>query len=290
MDQETELLLRLAANHLYLAQFEPLRAIILTLRSKTPNLSVAVLQSIVANSGRFQNVLWSDSCPNPSLLTYLSTLELMQFDDACSAWSFDAETLKLRVEFLLYVQILCDRVSDRVRNVSEVTSVDTSDNLEDVNSELDGCVHVLAKVLALGVRRLRADVAISEGVGSSGGVDRVSSDVASIEETELVCLRKVIWEYPDIFDALCWNVHRQLQGWNVDDSGLALAVHRDENVGRNFLLEEEDMKVMGFMRKRVQLSHLDAIRECVKDVNEDGAIKHVRFLHLDHGVEETEYQ
>ncbi|OMO80016.1 hypothetical protein CCACVL1_13235 [Corchorus capsularis] len=34
MDKETELRSRLAANHLHLAQFEPLRAMLLTSRTK----------------------------------------------------------------------------------------------------------------------------------------------------------------------------------------------------------------------------------------------------------------
>ncbi|EXB99394.1 hypothetical protein L484_016370 [Morus notabilis] len=93
MDNEPEILARLAANHLFLAQFEPLRAIIHALRAKDPELALTVLQTIVAHSGQFENVLWSSSCASPSLLTYLVTLELLQFDNASSVWSFDREKL-----------------------------------------------------------------------------------------------------------------------------------------------------------------------------------------------------
>ncbi|XP_031374174.1 uncharacterized protein LOC116188838 isoform X3 [Punica granatum] len=278
MDKETELLLRLAANHLHLAQFEPFRAILLTLRAKNPDLARTVLQTIVANSGRFDEVLWSRSCSTPSFLTYLSALELLQFDNASSAWSFDSEALRLRVEFLLYVQILFDRVLERVKK-------GPSEDSGDVNNELRGCASALGKALELGVRRLKADV--TEG---GGDVDRASSSVVSVEESELTYLRVVVWEFADIFDSLCWSVKQQLQGWAVDDSGLALMVHRDENVSRDYLQEEEDVKVMGFMLKRVQLSHLDAIKECVGQGDEEGAISRLKFLHLNYNVEDEQYR
>lgn len=289
MDKETELLLRLAANHLYLAQFEPLRAVLLTLRAKNPDLARSFLQTIVANSGRFEKVLWSRSCSTSSHLTYLSALELLQFDNACSVWSFDSESLRLRVEFLLYVQILFDGVSDRIKKAPS-TSAEKSKGFMHVNNELSRCCLVLGQLLELGVRRLKADVTEDGGSENLGGEDRVSSIVVSIEVSELICLREVVWEYADIFDALCWNVKQQLQGWAVDDSGLALMVHRDEKMSINYLQEEEDAKVMGFILNRVQLSHLDAIKDCVNKSDEEGAINHLRFLHFNYNVEDEDYR
>ncbi|EXC08903.1 hypothetical protein L484_003282 [Morus notabilis] len=105
MDNETEILSRLAANHLFLTQFEPLRAIIHALRAKDPELALDVLQTIVAGSGWFENVLWSYSCPSPSLLMYLATLELLQFNNTSSVWSFNRETLRLRAKFLYWFSI-----------------------------------------------------------------------------------------------------------------------------------------------------------------------------------------
>ncbi|CAM8961576.1 unnamed protein product [Rhodiola kirilowii] len=47
MEKEIELLSRVAIDHLYLAQFEPFRAIIHSLRARNPDLALAILQTIV---------------------------------------------------------------------------------------------------------------------------------------------------------------------------------------------------------------------------------------------------
>ncbi|KAK1551145.1 hypothetical protein Q3G72_031043 [Acer saccharum] len=301
MDKEIELLLRLAANHLHLAQFEPLRATLLALRTRNPDLALAVLQTIVSNSGRFDDVLWSASCPSPSLLTFLSTLELLQFDDpTSSAWSFDPDTLRLRAEFLLLIQMLIDRLLKRTRkdidldslekekekdvlNESEsfnerVELLDKIEELGDGNGEFGECVRVLDRFMELGVKRLKPDVDTSENldVDSGGGGNVV------IEEGELMCLRKVILEYADVFDALSWNVQRQVRGWEGFDSSCAI-VERDEK-------EDEDKRVLGLIQKSVQLAHLDAMKECMKEGDEEGAVSRIRFLHFDYGVEEAEYR
>ncbi|CAM8967442.1 unnamed protein product [Rhodiola kirilowii] len=51
MEKEIELLSRVAIDHLYLAQFEPFRAIIHSLRARNPDLALAILQTIVSNGG-----------------------------------------------------------------------------------------------------------------------------------------------------------------------------------------------------------------------------------------------
>ncbi|KAK4796426.1 hypothetical protein SAY86_028752 [Trapa natans] len=289
MDEETELLIRLAANHLYLAQFEPLRAVLLTLRAKNPGLSRSFLQTIVANSGRFEKVLWSRACSTPTHLTYLSALELLQHDDACSLWSFGSDTLRLRVEFLLYVQILFDGVSDRIRSVPS-TNEEKSEEFGHVSDELNRCRQVLGQLMELGVRRLKADVAKDGGSGNLGGDDREKTVVVSIGESELTCLREVVGQHADILDALCFNVKQQLQSCAVDDSGLALTLHRDEKMRINYVQEEEDAKVMGFILNRVQLCHLDAIKDCVDKNDEEGAINCLRYLHFDYNIKEEEYR
>jgi zinc finger FYVE domain-containing protein 26 len=308
MDKETEILSRLAANHLHLAQFEPLRAVLLALRSRNPELALAVLQTIVARSGRFQNILWSTSCPSPPLLTYLSTLELLQFDNnATSAWSFDPETLRLRAEFLLLVQHLIDRVSESLRKNFDLESLEKvkekdgssesesyderaevlekGEELRDSNGEFDDCVRILDRILELGVKRLKPDVDVDDGDGNGNGI---SSGAASIEEGELVCLRKVALDYADVFDALCWNIQRQVRGWEGYDLGLSI----NENARREDLSEEEgeDLRVLGLIQRSVQLAHLDAIKECLKEGDVEGAIPRIRFLHIDYGGEETEYR
>lgn len=315
MDKETEILSRLAANHLFLAQFEPLRAVILALRDRNPELALAVLQTVVAHCGRFENVLWSSSCPSPSLLTYLATLELLQFDNASSVWRFDPEALRLRAEFLLLVQQLIDRVSEIMRKEFDLESIgkererdglgesesesfeeraelldkseDKSDDLRAASGELDSSVGVLDRILELGVKRLKADVVVDDVDYD----DRTRKQVVAIEEGELKCLRKVIWEYADVFDALCLNIERQVRGWEgYEPSGLAITTPSEENVRVYTPEEEDDVKVLGLIQRTVQLAHLDAIKECVKEGNVNEAVSHIRFLHFDHGVEESEYR
>ncbi|KAG2699968.1 hypothetical protein I3760_07G212600 [Carya illinoinensis] len=306
MDKEVQILSRLAANHLRLAQFEPLRAIILALRSRNSDVAVAILQTIVAHSDRFENILWSPSCPSPPLLAYLSTLELLQFDNASSAWSFDPETLRLRAEFLLLVQQLIDRVSESMRKnfdfenmekdflaeseglEERAVALDKSEDLRDANSELDDCVRVLDRVLELGAERLKPDV---EGDDNNRSATWVSPGAMPIDEGELMCLSRVILDHSDVFDALCWNIQRQVRGWESYDSGLAITVQGGENAKKEeFSVEEKDLKVLGLIQRIVQSAHLNAMKECMKEGDVEGAISRIRFLHIDSGVEGAEYR
>ncbi|EOY29640.1 Zinc finger FYVE domain-containing protein 26 isoform 2 [Theobroma cacao] len=308
MDKETELLSRLAANHLHLAQFEPLRATLLALRTKNPDLALAILQTIVANSARFENIVWSPSCPSPSLLTYLSTLELLQFNDPTSIWSFDPDTLRLRAEFLLLVQVLIDKVLASLRRDVDLDKIekekeceregfeaekpellDKSEDLKEGNDDLGDCVRVLDRFLELGMRRLKPDVVMESGDEDGREESKAVLEEVLIEEEEMVCLRKVIMDYADVFDALCGNIQRQLKGLEGGDLGMAIMVRREDNV-RVDSVDEEHKRVLGLIQKNVQLAHLDAIKNCVKDGDIEGAVSLIRFLHLDYGVEEVEYR
>ncbi|KAE8722724.1 hypothetical protein F3Y22_tig00013738pilonHSYRG00078 [Hibiscus syriacus] len=306
MEKETELLSRLVANHLHLAQLEPLRATILALRTKDRELARAILQTIVANSGRFENIAWSPSCPSPALLTYLSTLELLQFNNPTSIWSFDPDTLRIRAEFLLLVQVLIDKILASLRrdvnldNIEKKESesdgfeeekpelLDRSEDLKEGNGELGDCVRVLDRFLELGMRRLRPDV-VMDGCDDGGGEeDKAVLEKVLIEEEELVCLRKVIMDYADLFDALCTNIQRQLKGLDDVDLGMAIMVRREKVRVDSF--DEEHKGVLSLMQKSVQLAHLDTMKVSTKDGDIEGAVSHIRFLHLDHGVEEVVYR
>lgn len=260
MGKETEILCRLAANHLHLAQFEPLRGILIALRTRNRDLARQILQTIVARSGQFPNIAWSSSCSSPALLTYLSTLELLQLDDASSAWNFDSESLRLRAEFLLLVQHLIDVVSED-------------------EGQLEMCKRVLDGVLELGVKRLRADGEVERSESS------VTASVAPVEEGELTSLRKLALDHADVFDALSVNIHRQIRQWECEDPGLAIAVKGDEE-----LVAEEDVRVLFGIQKMAQVAHLDAIRDCLKDGDAEGAVSHLRFLHFGYGLEQSEYR
>jgi zinc finger FYVE domain-containing protein 26 len=95
-------------------------------------------------------------------------------------------------------------------------------------------------------------------------------------------------DYAYVFDALCWNIQRQVRGWECYDLGLSI----NENARREDLSEEEgeDLRVLGLIQRSVQLAHLDAIKECLKEGDVEGAIPRIRFLHIDYGGEETEYR
>lgn len=266
MGKETEILCRLVANHLHLAQFEPLRGVLLALRTRNSDLARHILQSIVARSGRFPNIAWSPSCSSPALLTYLSTLELLQLDDATSVWNFDSETLRLRAEFLLLVQHLIDLASD----------------VEDGGDELKLCTSVLDRVLELGFRRLRVDDDDDEDGG--GEIERSESE-NSVEEIELMSLRKLVLDRGDVFVALSENIQRQIKvrQWECEDSGLAVSVS-----GNDELEVDVIVKVFVGIQKMAQVVHLDAIRESLKVGDVDGAVSHLRFLHFDYGLDQSE--
>lgn len=189
MGRETEFLCRLAANHLHLAQFEPLRGVLLAIRARNRDLARAILQTLVARSGRVPNVAWSHSCPSPALLAFLSALELLQLDNASSAWSFDAETLRLRAEFLLLVQDLIDLVPEE-------------------GGECGKCRSVLVRVLELGAKRLRVE---EDG--------EIEGNEIVVEEGELVSLRRLILDHASVFHALCGNIQRQIRHGEGEGEG-----------------------------------------------------------------------
>ncbi|XP_059645057.1 uncharacterized protein LOC132286709 isoform X2 [Cornus florida] len=297
-DRDTELLSRVTANHLFLAQFEPFRATLLSLRARNPDLARAILQTVVARGGRFDSVIWSQSCPSPSLLTYLSTLELLQFNDASSIWSCDPETLRLRVEFLLLVQTITSRVSESLRRVidlegfeKDVGELESQDSraelmaenpeLREFNGDLVESLRVLDKISELGLSRLKPDLVVVDegeiGGSSSGGV-------VSLEESELICLKRVILENSDLFDALCENIQKQILWVENDDSGLAITLRTE---GKR---SEEDVNGLKLIARSVQIAHLDAMKECLKESDEGVVVSHIRFLHLNYGVEEIEYR
>lgn len=313
-DKETEILSRLAANHLYLAQSEPLRAIVVALRVRNPELALSILQTIVSRSGRFDNVTWSPSRPSPALLTYLATLELLQFDNASLIWGFDHETLRLRAEFLLLVQNLIDRIvgSTRKELDTEVINKEGEEEVStaiepieergnsldvqegepnDVPAEVRDCVQVLVKVLELGVKRLKI-----EGAGAGAEVDDRQSDdtrppprAGLVDEEELTCLSRVIGDHAVAFDALCSNIQRQVGSNNCSSSSLAIT-ERSNDDETKVLNEEEDVKCFASIQRCVQKTHLSHLKECLRKADVDGAVSRIRFLHVEHGVDEDEYR
>ncbi|KAA8525316.1 hypothetical protein F0562_007171 [Nyssa sinensis] len=263
-DKDTELLSRVAANHLFLAQFEPFRAILLSLRARNPDLSRAILQTIVR--------------PRRPLRHYI--------------WSFDPDALRLRVEFLLLVQTISSRVSESIREFIDLEGIEKdvdklesqdlraeliaeNEELKELNSGLTESLLVLDRILELGLNRLTPNQRVSE---------RSSGDIALLEEAEFMGLRRVILENADLLDALCGNIQKQVQWVEHDDSGLAITLQKEEKQSK------EDEKLLKLIQRSVQIAHLDAMKECLKESDVEGVVSHICFLHLDYGVEENEYR
>uniref|UniRef100_A0A0E0MYR1 ZFYVE26-like TPR repeats domain-containing protein n=1 Tax=Oryza rufipogon TaxID=4529 RepID=A0A0E0MYR1_ORYRU len=234
-EREAALLARVAANHLYLGQFEALRAALLSLRRRAdPGLAAGFLRAVVAAGGRVPGVLWSapPACPSPSHLAWLTALEL-----AALPSTPNPEALRLKAEFLVLLQHVAD---DPAATGAEARGT-------------------LSRLLDLGVARLKREV---EGGGEAG----VGAEEVAVSQEDLTGLWGVFLDKAELFDALCSGVSRQV----ALDSGL----------GTDVLL---------WLRRSVQLAHLDAMKSLVAAGDLEGATGHLRFLCLDHGVEEDEY-
>lgn len=300
MDKDIQLLSRVVVNHLFLSQFEAFRASLLSLYKRNPSLALSILQTVVAGADRFHGILWSDSCPSPSHLAWLSALELLRFDDVSATWNLDPEILRLKVEFLLLVQIVSSRVSEDLRRFLDLESIEKEEGFDgDFESRpedlADGTnlaetsggagldsVNLLDRISDLGFRRLKEDIAD----------DVAHSDtVFSFTDAELKCLRKVFLDQQEILDALCLNIQKQLSWSDPFDSGLAISMRAEVKESSAALLpSEEDSKALTWIQQNVQIAHLDGLKDCMKEGDDVSAISHLRFLHLDYGVEESEYR
>ncbi|KAI0493860.1 hypothetical protein KFK09_023985 [Dendrobium nobile] len=276
MGKEIILLSRVAANHLFLGQFEALRANLLSLRKRNPDLALEILRKIILDGGRIDGILWSSTSTSPSELAWLSTLELPNFDRTSATWSFDVELLRLKVEFILLIQF----VSSTALGISHLWPLDVEDGFKGDISERDrGYLDIMNKLMHLGLRRLKSDT----DYGSSS-----SDEAAQIGLVDLSCLWKIILDNADIFSSLCWNIQRQLHWFESYDSDLAISVRaeRDQCLSPSSL----EADILTRIQKQIQMAHLAALREKSNAGDIQGAFSHIRYLHLDYGVPETEYR
>jgi zinc finger FYVE domain-containing protein 26 len=118
----------------------------------------------------------------------------------------------------------------------------------------------LARLLDLGVARLKREV---EGSGEA----TVSVEDVLVSEEDLRGLWGVILDNAELFDALCAGVSRQI--------GL------DGGSGANVFM---------WLRRSVQLAHLDAMKALVADGDFESATGHLRFLCFENGVDEDSYK
>lgn len=154
--------------------------------------------------------------------------------------------------------------------------------------ELKDSKRLLDGIMELGLRRLKDDLLVREERDGGGEGSIV------VKEEELAGLRRVIVKNSDVFEVLCENIQRQVGGElehdDVDDGGssLAITLRREERAG--IVSSEEDEKLMKSIQRRVQMVHLDEMKECLEREDIDATILHIRYLHLDYGVAEAEYR
>ncbi|CAN6456405.1 unnamed protein product [Victoria cruziana] len=299
VDKDVELLSKAAANHLFLAQFEAFRGILLSIKKRDPGLALAILQTIVANGGEFQGVLWSKTCNSPSHLAWLSSLELARYDSPSSIWNLDPEALILMTEFLLVVQSIIYRVSDEAfpdleaignRDFSEVAKnfdsgpddLTTSSAREEL-CPVDAAVP-LRKVLELGLRRLREAADDNYDPGGSG-----SKIELELSESESRCLKRIACDQAGLFDALCRNLQIQRKrAERPEDPGLAVSLVTDKRVEP---VSGDELLQWGIkVFQVVQKAHLELMNEHLREGDVEKAINSIRFLHLNYGVPADEYR
>ncbi|RWV78212.1 hypothetical protein GW17_00060851 [Ensete ventricosum] len=267
--QEKEILLlsRVIANHLFLGQFEAFRALLLSLRKRKPELALEILRAVVSKGGRIDGVLWSNTCGSPSHLAWLSVLELIKFGNAAaSIGSIDPETLRLRVEFLLLIQVASSEVSE----ISQLRSQDTDvDNKGETFDEAANSVEVLNDLLDTGLRILWSDV----------GHDANLLDLGSlVSEDRLKGLWKVFLDNAELFDAICGNIHRQVQ--------LCQSYHLEPAIS----VKTEELDALSKVQQSVQMAHLDSLKKFIEADDLERAFSHLRFLHFEYGIEEKQYE
>ncbi|KAL8139244.1 hypothetical protein V2J09_005265 [Rumex salicifolius] len=183
--------------------------------------------------------------------------------------------------------MISSRVSNGVGTIVDSNGnggPDAHDEFRDSEKELNCIIHVLDELMELGFRRLKDDLVVVDE--SKGEEDPADVGGHRVGERELECLSQVILQYMDIFDALCLIIQKQVGEVEHDDSGLAITLRK---AGRA-VSEEEDVKLMKLIQRKVQLTHLDAIKVAVNEDDLKGAAQHIQYLHLDYGLAKEDYR
>ncbi|XP_020586811.1 LOW QUALITY PROTEIN: uncharacterized protein LOC110029039 [Phalaenopsis equestris] len=276
MEKEIRLLSQVAANHLFLGQFEALRANLLSLKKRKPVLALEILRKIISEGGRIDGILWSSTAMSSSDLAWLCILELPNFDRTTSVWSFDAELLRLKAEFILLIEI----ISSTALGSSHRWPSDAEDGFIGHISERDReSLDIMKKWMHLGLRRLKSEA----DYGSLS-----SDEVAQTRQVDLNCLWKIFLDNADIFSSLCWNIQRQLHWFEAYEPQLAISVRTEDD--QCLTSSQQEVDTLSGIQKEVQMAHLAALREDAKTGDILETFYHIRFLHLDYGIPETEYK
>lgn len=170
------------------------------------------------------------------------------------------------MEFLLLIQVASSKVSE----ISQLRSQDTDvDKKGETFDEAANSVEVLNDLLDTGLRILWSDV----------GHDANHLDLVSlVSEDRLKGLWKVFLDNAELFDAICGNIHRQVQ--------LCQAYHLEPATS----MKTEEMDALSKVQQSVQMAHLDSLKKFIEADDLERAFSHLRFLHLDYGIEEKQYE
>lgn len=121
------------------------------------------------------------------------------------------------------------------------------------------------------MRRLGREFGGGSGEGFAVGVE------------DEAALRKAVLDEAEVFDAMCAIAKNQAQlPEPVANPETAITLTDGAADG--------DLEALRWLLKNVQMAHLLAIKKCLEEGDDNGALSHLRFLHLDHGVEHSEYK
>ena len=257
-----EQLCRAATNYLFLGQFEALRAALLSLRRRQPEVARAILSKIIFEGGRINGILRSKTGSSSAHLAWFSTIELLQFPSSSPERRFDPETLRLKAECLLILDLLSSWISEL-------------DDKEDGHDRISRTLDILRSISDLITRKLKIELAseVQEGTGEG----------FSFSDEELKGLCEILLDQSELLDVLCLNIH-QLIKRSKNDSNLAISLS-----GSTYSVAEGIENLVG-IPGNVQMAHLKVLNECLEADDFAGAIYHLRFLHMDFGVEDHEYR
>lgn len=317
-NKDQQLLVRATVNYLFLAQFETFRASLLSLQKRNPALALAILQAIVERGGRLEGVTWSSRTSSPAQLTWLSLAELLGLGSSSAAsgdpiWNLHPEAFKLKVEFILLIDLIKSSFSSSPEALIKVTKLE--DGGQSVNDET-GEEEAIESPSGRDQNFQRVATKLCDSV-SSHGLQRLQRDIfqhssdaeglsESFTEAEIKCLRVISRDHPYLIDALCDNIQRQSF---FNESNLAMSIY-DSSAGSESLREDDrfrgfedqppgealsvseagnDFKLGSSIQREAQLAQLDGFKEALEDEDLEASFRHLRFFHQHYGVPESVY-
>ncbi|KMZ60264.1 putative Zinc finger protein, partial [Zostera marina] len=187
----------------------------------------------------------------------MAVLDLLDFENLSSSiGGFDHGMLRLKIEFLLLAQTLCDAVEEK-------------------DSEV---FHRIRLILEFGLRGL-------DSVGHCG--EKVGNEEDLALEMALSDLHGVILDQADVFDVLCWNIHRQV---NIFPEATELTIIASGDVPESSDSSRGEFEDLVKVQRTVQMTHLSALNKYIESGDLESAISNIRYIHLDFGVDEPEYR